>query len=279
MKFRKVLAAVAAAVVGATGVVANTPAAEAQQRNVVLFGDSLLANPPHGFVDFVNPGFTTGVTLAEHSSCPKGIDRVGVELERRHGAHVSDFSCSGAATFGMLNNHSPLAMQVDEALQSQQLNPGTTNVHLQIGLNDNFKGFGIYAHQKQSYRDYVGHQIDRIRHAAPNARIQILGYPEMLGMNDFVCPVHFNQVELSFPFAPLGNSLRAVTDWQKTVAADKNVEYFDLNRASHGHGQCAPKEQRWVSGFLDNQSDPYNMTFHYTHEGNRHIADIIAGTW
>ena len=115
MKFRKVLAAVAAAVVGATGAVAHTPAAEAQQRNVVLFGDSLLANPPHGFVDFVNPGFTTGVTLAEHSSCPKGIDRVGVELERRHGAHVSDFSCSGAATYGTLNNHSPLAMQVAQA--------------------------------------------------------------------------------------------------------------------------------------------------------------------
>lgn len=279
MRIRKILVAAAAAVVGITGAVASSPVAEAQQRNVVLFGDSLLANPPHGFVDFVNPGFTTGVTKTDYSSCPKGIDRVGVELERRHGAQVSDFSCSGAATFGKLNNHSPLAMQVDQALHSRRLNPQTTNVHMQVGLNDNFKGIGLYAHQKQSYRDYVGHQIDRIREAAPNARIQILGYPEMMGLDDFVCPVHMNQFDLNFPFPPLGNSLRAVADWQKTVAADKNVEYFDLWSATRGHGQCVGKEHRWVSGVLDNQSDPYNMTFHYTHEGNRHIADIIARTW
>ena len=259
-KTRRFAVAAAAAVTALIGGLVATPAASAQERNVVLFGDSIMANPTYVIADLI-----------------QGPGRVGASLARISGAKVEDFACTGAVAYAPIEPNKRLSKEVDLALAGKQLNAGTTNVFLQIGMNDSWKAPGIYSVQTENFVNEMKTQVGRIKAAAPNAKIAFVGYPSILGANNTACPVQLNNM----PAPPVStisvrNSLNAAHDWQRQSAAATGTGWIDLEKDTAGHDMCAAKDQRWIAGIIDNSSDPYNITTHLTHKGNDGVAEILA---
>ncbi|GAA1471369.1 GDSL-type esterase/lipase family protein [Corynebacterium felinum] len=253
------------------------PEAHAQQKQVVMFGDSLLANPYFLWADrFQGPGKVTPNAPGQWR-CPRGENRVASALARHTGAKVEDFACTGAVAYAPIEQNKRLSKQVTTALEQNQLTPSTTNVLIQIGFNDTWKAPGFYNVQTKNFVDEMRTQVARIRQAAPNARIAFLGYPAMVGPNGEVCAIHWNNSPaLPIQFGFVRSAFNSVHDWQRQAANATGAEWIDLEKESSGHDMCAPQDQRWVAGIFDNSSAPYNITTHLTHHGNDQIAGIIA---
>lgn len=253
------------------------PAAQAAPSNVVLIGDSIMANPYFDFVDAIQgPGKVSGLAPRD-GGCPKGSKRIAVSLQNQIGRPVDDFVCNGATMYSPDSPEKRFSTLVDRALRSGKLTPSTTNVVLQVGLNDTWKGLDLYETQKAKYVNNAKREVARIRAAAPNAKISFAGYPAIAGDFGLSCWVHINGVSFPpIPVFPIRNMLNAAHDWQRSAARQTGASFIDLERPTWNHGNCAPREQRWIAGLIDNSSKPYNMTAHLTHEGNDKVAGIIA---
>ena len=266
-----------AAVVALFSFMAVAPAAQAAPTNIVLFGDSLLANPVFAVAETMQgPGKVSGNAPGE-GRCARGNIRIGSEMQAQTGIKVEDFACSGAAAFAPLAGTNRLATQVDQALGQGKLTPGTRAVMLQIGMNDNWKAPNLYDVQKREYVNEVRNQINRVRQAAPNAKVTMVGYPDIVGPGGESCWVHWNGVDAP-PIAvgPVRAALDAAHDWQRAAAQATGSSWLNLEAQTLGHGTCAPREQRWVVGIIDNTSKPFNITTHLTHEGNAEVARILS---
>ena len=274
---RRALSALATAITTAIAMLAIPTAATAAPGNVVLFGDSMLANPPYLLADKMQgPGKVSG-TIHKRGRCPKGEKNVGASLKRETGRQVEDFSCTGAAAFGPLANGNNLNSQVNNALRERALNGATSYVAIQIGINDTYKGAGIPSQQRGAYMFAVGNEIKRIRKAAPNAKITLLGYPSVVDGHGTGCWFQVKGAPMMPMTLPvLRHAFDAVHDWQRSTAHANGVSWLNLEAATRGHDSCAPDSKRYIAGFYDNRSKPYNITTHLTHEGNDAVARIIA---
>ena len=88
-----------AALVAVFRFVALAPAAQAAPTNIVLFGDSLIANPAFNIAEVMQgPGKVTP-NVATEGRCPRGAKRIASELQAQTGIKVEDFACTGAAAF------------------------------------------------------------------------------------------------------------------------------------------------------------------------------------
>lgn len=123
--------------------------------------------------------------------------------------------------------------------------------------------------------DTVVPEINRIRQAAPNAAIKVVGYPS-ISDNFGVC-----MIQLGNNIHSLEN-LRQVTDWEniaenmlRDAAARSGVAYVDLRGPSMGHGMCAPDGQRWFGALID-LGQPRNLPVHMTDLGKGRVAEIIS---
>ncbi|WP_459612852.1 GDSL-type esterase/lipase family protein [Corynebacterium urogenitale] len=253
------------------------PAAQAAPSNVVLIGDSIMANPYFDFADKIQgPGKVSRLAPFD-GGCPKGSKRIAVSLQNQIGRPVDDFACNGAVVYSRESVEKRLSTLVDRALRSGKLTRSTTNVVLQVGINDTLKGLDLYENQKRNYVNSAKRQVARIRAAAPNAKISFAGYPAIAGEYGMSCWVHFNGVSFPpVPVFPIRNMLNAVHDWQRSAARATGASFIDIERPTWNHGTCAPRNQRWIAGLIDNDTKPYNMTAHLTHEGSDKVAGIIA---
>lgn len=272
-----VTAKILAAVVALFSFVSLAPAAQAAPANIVMFGDSLLANPHFPIAaQMQGPGHTTG-NAPSAGRCPRGISRVGASLQRQTGIKVDDFPCTGAAMFAPLSGEKRLVTQVNQALAQGKLTPATRSVFLQLGINDTYKAPNLYQVQHDEYVKEAKRQVNRIRRAAPNAKVHFLSYPEIAGRGGNSCWIHWNNAPSPvMPLAPLRDALDSVHAWQRAAARATGSQWVNLEAATRGHGSCAPREQRWIAGVIDNSSKPYNITTHLTHEGNDGVAAVIA---
>ncbi len=268
------LAAVAAAVMGGA---VSAPSAQAQGKNVVLLGDSLMANPTFAVAEAIQgPGKATANAPGEWR-CPRGESRLAASLQRESGAKVEDFACTGAVAYAPIEGEKRLSKQIDTAINQGHLNGATTNVMIQIGMNDTWKAPGFYPVQSENFVNEMRTQVDRIRAAAPNARVSFLSYPSLVGNNGETCPVHINNAPpLVIPVGAVRAAVNSAHDWQRQSANATGADWINLEAETLGHDMCAPQEQRWVAGILDNSSDPYNITTHLTHRGNDEVAKVIA---
>lgn len=266
-----------AALVAAFSFVAIAPAAQAAPTNIVLFGDSILANPAFSVADVMQGPGKVSPNAPMEGRCPRGAKRVGAELQAQTGIQVDDFPCTGATVQRPIYGDARLANQVNQALAQRKLTPGTRNVMIQIGINDTFKAPNLYDVQLNEYVNEVRRQVARIRAAAPNAKVTMLGYPEIVDRAGNSCWVHFNGVEQPpMQILPLNNAIIAVNNWQRAAAQATGANWLNLEAATRGHGSCAPRDQRWMAGIIDNNSKPFNITTHLTHEGNRGVAAVLA---
>lgn len=273
-KIASVLAAVATAV---SSFAVAAPTATAAPQNIVIFGDSIMANTHHPIADHMQgPGVAPGNAPAD-GRCARGASRVGASLQAQTGIRVDDYPCNGAVAHSPVGGGNNTNNQINNALAQGTLTPATRTVFIQAGFNDAWKAPGVYEWQKQAYVDAMRGQVGRIRAAAPNAKIAFIGYPSIVGPNGETCLVHIPQAPN--PMVPLGFTrmpFDAANSWEIAAAQELGVGYIDLQGPTAGHDMCAPADQRWFAGFWDNLSDPYNLTAHLTVPGNDAVARILA---
>lgn len=281
----KITAACAAALTTAlTTASLGTAAASAQQAQTLMFGDSMFANPTF---DQIGSGIANMSSAMKISSdpgapspqgCPQGASTVGRELAVASGQRVINYSCSGAAAAG--NTPRPdFTEQVNHALATRDLNPGTRNVLIQFGFNFITSTNFIVDPNRTAFKTAMRNEIGRIRTAAPNAKITLVGYPAFSAANGSLCPVRVKEnPNLGTNLSALG-VVRNVEDNVNfalfQAAQESRVNYFDLRSATIEHNMCAPAGMRWTAGVFE-FSEPHNFFNHLTHNGNIGVARILT---
>ncbi|AGS33823.1 Secreted hydrolase [Corynebacterium maris DSM 45190] len=237
--------------------------APAHARTLVLFGDSVPADPP--LRDYV----ASELGSSGHTDCPTSGDNYGVRTAEGLGLQAQDFSCSGATSpsvVSLLANRD-FSQQVDRALTSAALDGDTARVLITVGFNDLYQGG-----TPDNFVAAMIPQIERIHDAAPNARVQIVGYPTITDGDD-ICVVNTDRV-VRVHAPAVAHWERQAQHMQAELAAATGVEFVDLKESTRGRHMCAPDELRHWSAIIDD--GPTNLPFHLNAHGHRHVAEVIA---
>ncbi|MGV0410110.1 GDSL-type esterase/lipase family protein [Corynebacterium marquesiae] len=263
----KVLSVVASAlaVVG----VAVAPQATAAERNLVAFGDSVLADPDAGsyFAHRFDPSKGVGVDCPNSNNYAK---RAGAKLR----LPVRDFSCSGAVS---MSRGPQVSQQVDAAIRSGALTPATNRVVITTGFNDTYNHRELNLPQiRKQFADRTAPQIERIKRAAPNARVQIVGYPT-IGSGPYYCLFHFGPRPADSTFLLPIQDFENKAQWmQVDLAARTGVQFLDMKPSTRNNGMCADANQRMWAGLVDFTGGDGNLPIHMNQRGHEHAANVIA---
>ena len=224
---------------------AHAPA-NAQQRNMVIFGDSVISDPnaPQWLAGKLglDPRGSSGVG----TWCPQSPTSWGRQAAAQLGLAASDYSCTGTVT---VSPGPQLYTQVDRALSDGALNPGTARVIITTGFNDTYNNEGRPdADVRRDFVNYMIPQVSRIRAAAPNARIQFVGYPKITS-GDKVCLFHIApNVSDWTPFAQI-QRWEDQAQWMSVDAARATgTEFLDVKPSTWNNNMCAPDDQRMWAG-------------------------------
>ncbi|HEY0698840.1 MAG TPA: SGNH/GDSL hydrolase family protein [Micromonospora sp.] len=213
-------------------------------------------------------------------------------------ASFADVSCSGATTNDILNAGSgQLGIEVPPQLSA--VTSDTALVTVQIGGNDiGFSGiikecaeaslsspFGSPCKNRytaggtdelqariNAAAPKVTTVLQRVRAAAPNARVVVLGYPAIVPDTGYGCwPV----VPIAYQDVPyLRGVEKSLNAMLATTAAANNATYVDVYTPSIGHDACKSSGTRWVEGlFPENSAAP----FHPNAAGEQGMASAVLG--
>ena len=115
--------------------------------------------------------------------------------------------------------------------------------------------------------DRVADVLERVRAAAPDARVVLVGYPRMVSVDE---PCR------AMPLAPgdrvwLARVEKQLNQTLRRAARVADVGFADLHRASAGHEICS--DDPWVNG---RRTDPARaLAFHPFAEGQAAVADVL----
>ncbi len=294
-----VAGAVVAAALAVTAMYAPAAAAPVENdrpegRALVVLGDSYTANYPKVFSG-------TKECLHAPTSWPTRLsERMGL-------AGTPDFldaSCSGSTLAS--GNGWRLVHEVAAAAKQQAFGPKTEIIAIQTGMNDawsrtntasmitsfqscvfNFTdGCGLEAAEQgrfteyrnvtgRLYADLIREVITYMRYYAPNARIMLVGYPELFPAGqEHVC---VNVLGAGQVVQPRG---RAVTEYldrldtaQREAAELLGLEFVDIRSVTAGHGLCS--DDPWLNGFFDPAADMAGMPFHPSAHGDAVAAEAV----
>lgn len=268
-KAMRVAAAAAALAFGCA--TAAAPTALAEGGNLVTFGDSIPANPtleaymaakaapeaPHG-----NP-------------CPTDAIGYGTRAAQMLGMEPRDYSCAGASAF---SGGRHITTEVDSALRDGALNGDTRVVLITAGFNDTYVNGQMNRDQFiDAYKGAMIPQIDRIRAAAPNADIRIVGYPTMAD-GDFVCVTNWgNNVRDHTPM-PFIRVFEDNAQWaQVRLAEATGTRFVDLKPSTANRGTCGNDGDRIMATLIDFGIGVRNLPLHLSPAGHEHVAHVAAG--
>ncbi|WP_329407665.1 SGNH/GDSL hydrolase family protein [Nocardia vinacea] len=283
--------ALAVSMAGAGGAGADSAP---EGKALVVLGDSFSANA----WDFFDP---------DNSCLRHGETAWPAQLGRLMGVYgtdeMVDSSCPGASI-----DSGPgwtVSMQAAKADKAGAFGPRTELVTLQFGLNDHWgrsqqtlwkslqncvfnlvDGCGPEAVEQGRMTDYNGvtgelfadrmrNAVTYIRYYAPNARIALVGYPELFTPGSDVLCLNF------FGVAPLIQSRgRAVVEYfdridaaQREAARLLRVDFLDARTLTAGHGLCT--NEPWLNGVFDPRTDIAGLYFHPSSRGDAVIATAI----
>lgn len=272
------LAALVTALLAAVVLVAGPgmPQAQAQDRNLVIFGDSIVANPT--LPQYVTAGVTDGTPGSSgnpHTGCPQG-GNWGRSASAKLGLIPWDYSCSGTVS---ISRGPQFAAQVDHALGDGALTGNTQRVIVSTGFNDTYNNRNLSdAQVRANFVGAMAPQINRIRAAAPNARIQIVGYPSVTEGNN-VCLFHVgpNVSDRTF-FPDINNWQWQAQNMQIDLARATGVEFLDMKPSTAGNHMCAADHARMWAGLVDFYSGTGNLPIHVNDRGHEHVANMIAAS-
>lgn len=247
------------------GLLAAPPAhAGNAHDNAVIFGDSIVADP---LVSEVITG-----RLSSQPHCPHSPTSYAEIAAKRLGLDSRNFSCAGAQVHmgGPFLKTSFIA-QIDTAIATGALDANTRRVWITQGFNDAWSG-----HPAAQVVATMNEAIDRIRAHAPNARIQIVGYPQITHQGQ-LCLVRLP----GQPAWPMAAAVIAAWEdqalfIQREVAAATGSELIDVRSATADHSMCAPDEQRYISSVVDVAGAPTHLPAHVNERGHQAIADLIV---
>ncbi|WP_067826896.1 SGNH/GDSL hydrolase family protein [Nocardia inohanensis] len=278
--------AVAASVSGVAGTVAAAPA---EGKELVVLGDSFSANE--------------WVTQAQGSECRHGATSWPTRLSNAMGvagsADYLDVSCPGAAI-----DTPPSYTAGWEAKQADgagAFGPRTKLVALQFGLNDRWgsneatlwyalqqcvldlvrgcgadaavAGRGMDASEVTGarYAERLRNVVTYVKYYAPNARIVLVGYPELFRTGqDAVCFSAFGVLRFVQPRGQAAiDAVNRLDQAQREAARVLGVEFFDARAATAGHGLCS--EQSWINDYQDPR-DPGAIPFHPSARSDEAVA-------
>jgi lysophospholipase L1-like esterase len=213
---------------------------------------------------------------------------VAAELE---GTVLTDVSCAGADSLSLVG----VQRTFDGGAQPPQLQAVTEDtslVTISIGGND----FGLFsslvggcaqvAQQDPAgspcadlaadqapealtkIRERVASAVEGIRGRAPDARILVVGYPQIVPQGDRSCP-GLPIAEGDLPFARTVN--QGLAEALAGAARKAGVEYVDVYAATEGHDICS--DDPWIAGreTVDGQA----LAFHPFAAEQRAVADAV----
>lgn len=235
---------------------------------VVAFGDSY-------FADSASP--TTGTGL---SGCPQGQGNIPRLIAQKLDRDIKDYSCSGAVAYLDAGQSQTIDNQVNMAIDNGDLNEETSLVPISIGGNDGMPQTLVPGEQQASgFINKMDEIFPKIKEHAPNADIQLVGYPKMSLPGGKICaPVHVGvHIPLEIPLHLVEQEENIINDFQRTAAEQHNVTFVDLKESTDGYGPCAPDDKRWVSGMFDASiGTTYTMPLHLTEKANQFISDAVV---
>ena len=154
---------------------------------MVIFGDSVISDPNMGQWAAGKLGLDPRGPSDIRTWCPTSPTSWGKRSAAKLGLPTRDYSCTGTVS---IQKGPQFASEVTRAVNDRGLSPATARVIITTGFNDTYHNDG--RDRAAFRRDWVAAmapQIRRIRAAAPNARIQIVGYPKITD-GDRVCLFH-----------------------------------------------------------------------------------------
>ena len=291
----RTLAAVAAAVTVGALTPAVAGAAPEQGSRLVVFGDSQAAG-----TNLMMTPDERGCWQSE-TSWPKQLaDRLGV----RNTPDFVDATCSGGAIDtggGWL-----LCDQVRWADSKNAFGPGTETVLLQFGMNDSW-GNGVQGYfdsidscilnlidgcereaaqqnraqdaaatTPEAFAQRIAPVVDYIKHYAPNARIALVGLPEMTPQRgDEICGTIFGAPVVQPRGGALVDFFAALDDAARGAADRLDLDFVDVRGAFDGHGPCTA--QPWVNGIFE-LDNAFGGPLHPNRVGDVVISDYVART-
>lgn len=287
---RAVTAAIASVFIG--GAALSPVVAQADEPgNYVSFGDSIPANPTilDVVMDKVNEAHPEiqWPTLQE-GRCAHGADNVGKRVAAKTGLTLDDYSCPGSTAYTPPTPqdpipHNQLVQQVDQAVGDGALNPNTKLVSLIIGVNDTYQQVNLNRTQEERnalYHDEVTRQIQRIKEAAPNAKIVMLGYPDETDGGSYSCATNLFGTT-SHWYAPFVTYYQEELRHQQRDAAEATgipfVDMVDEINVAKGNSGCLninPQDRMNAAIFDDGGLQ--NLAGHLTGPGNEYYANRIA---
>ncbi|MEX3504093.1 GDSL-type esterase/lipase family protein [Corynebacterium sp. LK2510] len=277
-RIRRSAAALGAAVLATLGGISATvaPQAQAQERNMVIFGDSVVSDPNAPQWLGGKLGLDSRGSSNINTWCPQSPTNWGRLAAGQLGLPAWDYSCSGTTT---ISQGPQLFSQVDRALRDGGLNRNTARVIISTGFNDTYNNEGRPdADIRRDFVNYMIPQVAKIRAAAPNARIQFVGYPKVTA-GDRVCLFHvFPNASDYTPF-PQVQKWENQAQWMQVDAARATgTEFLDLKPSTWNNNMCAPDSQRMWAGLVDFYGGPGNLPIHVNQRGHQHVANVIAAS-
>ena len=156
--------AVGAVTVAAALVAPLTPAAHAQERNMVIFGDSVISDPNMGQWAAGKLGLDPRGRSDNGTWCPTSPTNWGKRSAGMLGLTPRDYSCTGVVT---ISKGPGLFQQVDRAIADRGLSPATARVIISAGFNDTYNNNSRPDGDiRRDFTRYMVPQINRIRAAA-----------------------------------------------------------------------------------------------------------------
>ena len=258
---------------------ASSPAVDAEYPTYVAIGDSYTSAP---LVPETDP---QDGCLRSSGNYPS---LVAAELE---GTVLTDVSCAGADSLSLVG----VQRTFDGGAQPPQLQAVTEDtslVTISIGGND----FGLFSslvggcaqvgqddptgspctdlaagqapEALTKIRERVASAVEGIRGRAPDARILVVGYPQIVPQGDRSCP-GLPIAEGDLPFARTVNE--GLAEALAGAARKAGVEYVDVYAATEGHDICS--DDPWIAGreTVDGQA----LAFHPFAAEQRAVADAV----
>lgn len=277
-----------------TGVGRASADSAPEGKSLVVLGDSFTAN-------------AMDLSSSPNKQCVRGRTAWPTQLSTLMGLRgsdqVVDTSCTGASIDTGAGY--TLGIEARDADRAGAFGPHTRLVTLQFGINDYWGGASesLWNAMQQcvfdlvagcgsdaveqgrmpdpravsgvAYAERIRNVVTYIRYYAPNARIVLVGYPEVVRPNqDSVCLDFFGVV----PFTQARG--RTVVEYfdridqaQREAAAQLGLDFLDSRALTAGHGQCTA--QPWVNGVLDPLIDIDGLPFHPSPAGDAVVANAL----
>lgn len=211
------------------------------------------------------------------------------------GVDVVDVSCSGASTVSMYNRQD--FDDISHPPQLDALTSETDLVTLGIGANDyrfftqmmieclevadrdpsgspcrelnaTRRGQDQLSTRLDLIRERVGDVVTDVRERAPEARVLLVGYPQLLP-DEGACRGRLPLARGDYDYAK-GLNL-SLADAVRDGGLEAGAEYVDLIEASEGHDICS--DEPWIAGIRD---DPFRaFGLHPYPAEQRAVADLV----